>query len=283
MKFSALVVSIILVSIAGMATADEALPISPAWAENAVWDDGLAEVATYDAIRVKYDAPRRYDAILLTVKEDFDGTALVKADPPHGDRRIVTVLKQNVVREIVTPNYPVRIMTSTFVERSDPMRLLKLTSGSHEWCGNTWRAIRRLGDRVVYDWSSYFDGEKDGVQELDLGPRDLLEDQLPLALRGVSFQDGLKFQAKLWPSMAHTHAGPIGSRAVTFHVTGPDPLELPAGRFEAWKVELVAEGGGTRYWFDSKGTHPLLRLESSTGDVMRLRQIERRDYWTRSP
>jgi len=254
-------------------------PISASWAEDRVWDDGLAEVAMYEASRPIYGAPRSYEAILLTVKEDFDAEKLIKANTPFGQRAIVTVLKQNAVREIATPNYDYRIMTSTFVERDDPTRLVKLTSGSHEWCGNTWKAIRSRDGRLVYDWSSYIDGEGDGAQLLDVGPGDLLEDQLPLVLRGLEFREGLAFEFRMLPGMANTHAGPGGWIPASLRIAGRETVELPVGSIDAWRVEIVAAGRTASYWFDVDGTHPLVQAEVPGADSLRLKKIERRAYW----
>ncbi len=265
--------------VTGWVAAADSLPITKDWAGDPIWDDGLSEVAVYQASRVIYGAPRDYEAVLLTVKEDFDGTKLVKADPPYGDRPIVTVIKQNAVREIATPNYDYRIMTSTFVEREDPTRLVKLTSGSHEWCGNTWKAIRSRDGRTVYNWSSYFDGEADGFQTLELRLGGLLEDQLPLTLRGLEFRPGLTFDARVLPSMANNHAGRVRLHEATILVEDLETVDVPAGRFQAWRVEVVSDDSSTTYWFDSAGTHPLVALESSDGDILELKHIERRAYW----
>jgi hypothetical protein len=254
-------------------------PISANWALEGIWDDGLAEVAVYEASRVIYGAPRPYEAVLLTVKEDFDSGKLVKADPPYGNRPIVTVLKQNAVREIATPNYDYRIMTSTFVERADPMRLAKLTSGSHEWCGNTWKAVRNFSGRVTYEWASYFDGEADGRQELEIRPGDLLEDQLPLTLRGMKFEPGVEFEARLLPSMANTHAGPARWRKATVRMEGRETLEIPLGRLMAWRVKVTTPDYATTLWFDVSAPHALVQLETTKGDQMKLKSIERRAYW----
>lgn len=263
----------------GLVAAAGTLPISSDWARDPVWDDGKAEVAVYEASRVIYGAPRAYEAVLLTVKEDLDAAKLVKADPPYGNRSIVTVLKQNAVREIPTPNYDYRIMTSTFVEREDPTRLVKLTSGSHEWCGNTWKAIRSRDGHTVYDWSSYFDGESDGFQALEFGPGSLTEDQLPMALRGLDFREGLTFDVRLLPSLANNRGGRLGLGETTILVRELQTISVPAGRTRAWKVQVVGSRRNTTYWFDSAGTHPMVAMESSDGDVLHLIRIERRAYW----
>ena len=267
--------------LAGGSAARDA-PLSADWARAALWDDGQAEVAVYESSRVIYGVPRPYRAVLVTVKEDFDPKLLVKADPPLAGRSLVTVLKQNAVREIPTPNYDYRIMTSTFVERADPMRLVKLTSGSHEWCGNTWKAVRVRDGRATHAWSSYFDGEADGTEELDLAPRDLFEDQLPLVLRGLRFADGPTLDVRVAPSLAHNHGGPLRWRRASIRVGPLERLELPVGSRSAFRVDVTAPDWGGSYWFDAAGTHPLVRLETASGESWRLAEIERRAYWVLS-
>ena len=258
--------------------ASKRLPLSPSWSADPIWDDGLAEIATYEATRNLYGASRKYDAVLIVVKEEFDAQTLVKSDRP-GLAKVRTVFKLNAVRAIPTPNYDYRIMTSTFVDRDDPSQLVKLTSGSHEWCGNTWKAVRVQNGRASYDWSSYFDGEADGMQELGIRSGDLLEDQLPIVLRGLDWRPALIFNARLLPTFATSHAGPARWKQATFTVYGTEKLELPIGEVEAWKVVVDSGGRMSTWWFDTQGTHPLVQMIASDGNTLRLKKIERRAYW----
>jgi hypothetical protein len=260
-----------------------ARPLRPDFAVDPVWDDGKAEIARYVASRTVYGERRPYEAILLAVKEDLDAASLVKADPPYGARPLRTVLKLNLVREIPTANYDYRYLTSVFVDRSDPTRLVKLTSSSQEWCGNTFKAVRVGGGRAVYRWSSYFDGEADGEQELALGPDDLFEDQLPLSLRGLDFGEGRELRVRLFPSFATNRAGPLRPLASRLEVSGPEALQVPAGSFRAWKVAGEAAGLPIALWFDAAPPHLLLRWETTLGDRLELSSVERRAYWAERP
>lgn len=256
------------------------LPLGGGWAHDTVWDDGRAEVAVYAARRPIYGASRAYEAVLLTVKEEFDTAKLVKADPPLASRTTFTVIKQNVVREIPTPNYDYRITTSAFVERGEPGRLVKLAASSQEWCGVTWKLLRVRGDRASYEWSSYFDAEADGRQEFEWRADDLVVDQLPLSLRGLSFRDGLEFDARLHGAgFATNHGAALHAVAAHFRVSGPQSLRLPIGDRQAWRVDVNEPEGRASYWFDVAGTHPLLRLERSDGEGLELSRLERRAYW----
>jgi hypothetical protein len=149
-----------------------------AWAQDPLWDDGLAEVTLYEAHRPQYGKIESYEAVFIVVKEDFNRDLLVKADPP------------------LTDNYPYHFMASVFVRRDAPTRLVKLTLGSQEWCGNTFKEIKTVGGRSELITNSYFDGQGDARRPLDLRPGDLLEDQLPLALRGLNF-DPWRFAASI--------------------------------------------------------------------------------------
>lgn len=270
--------ALLLLPTAGLAGGARA-PLQAAWAADPVWDDGLAEVAIYAARRVIYGAPRTYDAVLITVKEDLDAASLLKADPPLGSRALISVLKHNAVREIPTPNYDYRMMTSVFVERRDPARAVKLTHGSHEWCGNTWNAVRVHGGVAEHDWASYFDGEGDGTERIPLAPTDLFEDQLGVTLRGLDFRAGLELRARLVASLATNRAGPLRRTEATITVAGKDDLAVPAGRRDAWRVEVRAAGASQTWWFDAAGTHPLVRMENDRGERLELRSLERRAYW----
>ncbi len=255
------------------------LPLTARWAAHPVWDDGQAEVARYRAARIIYGEERRHEAVLITVKEDLDADTLVKADPPHEGRSLLTVLKLNLVREIPTPHYDYRFLTSVFVERTDPGRLVKLTSGSQEWCGNTFKAVRVRNGRTGYDWTSYFDGEADGRQELDLRRGDLAEDQIPLAFRGLEFRHGLSFETRVLPSFATNRGGPLEWRTARFRVLGPEPIDVPAGRYLAWRVDADLGDRRVTWWFDAASLHGLLAMKSSAGERLELLSIDRRAYW----
>ncbi len=255
------------------------VPVTPRFAASPVWDDGKAEVARYAASRAVYGGERRYEAVLVTVKEDLDARTLVKADPPLGARSLLPVLKLNLIREIPTPNYDYRFLTSVFVERANPARLVRLTSGSQEWCGNTFKSVRARDRHALYEWSSYFDGEAEGSQQLDLGPADLFEDQLPVTLRGLEFRDGLEIAVRLIASFATNRAGPLSPVDSRLVVTGPLPLDLPAGRHSAWKVAGEVGGRSTALWFDRSPPHILLRWETTLGDRLELLSADRRAYW----
>ena len=250
------------------------------WARDALWDDGQSEVALYDARRPQYAQIESYQALLIVVKEDFTPRHNVKADPPYQGKNTYPVLKLNAVHSYWTGKYPYHFLASVFVHRDNPAALVKLTVGSQEWCGNTFKEVTTWGPTPALVSHSYFDGQGDATYPLDLRAGDLLEDQLPLALRSLAFRDGLSFQRRLLPSLISNNLRrPPGFVPATITVTGEEVLSTGAGRLPAWKLNVRWEDVQQTWWFEKAAPHALLKMESSDGRVWLLRARSRKRYW----
>ncbi len=249
------------------------------WSRDALWDDGQAEVALYDARRPQYGKAESYEAVFIVVKEDFDAKLLVKADPPYQGRQLVSVLKLNAVHSYWTPNYPYHFLASVFVRRDDPGALVKLTVGSQEWCGNTFKLVK-TSPRAELAVHSYFDPEGDTTRPLDLRRGDLLEDQLPLALRGLAFAPGLEVRRRILPSLISNKLGRQPQFLdSTITVVGEESLATPAGRFASWKVSVKFGEVQQTWWFEKAAPHTLVKMESSDGRAWLLKARTRKPYW----
>lgn len=252
----------------------------PSWAVDPLWDDGQAEVALYQAQRPQYGKIESYQAVFIVTKEDFNPKLLVKADPPYQGKPLLPVLKLNAVHSYWTPNYPYHFLASVFVRRSDPTTLVKLTVGSQEWCGNTFKEVKNAGAQAELNYHSYFDGEGDGTRALDLRPGDLLEDQLPLALRGLEFAPGREVQLRILPSLiSNSLRQPPQFVSASVKVVGEETLSTPAGSFSAWKVNLKMGDLEQTWWFEQASPHMLLKMESSDGRAWLLKDRTRKPYW----
>ena len=252
----------------------------PSWATDPLWDDGQAEVALYEARRPQYGKIEAYEAVFIVVKEDFNPQLNVKADPPYEGKTLLPVLKLNAVHSYWTDNYPYHYLLSVFVRRADPVRLVKLSLGSQEWCGNTFKEIIAAGGRPELHFHSYFDGQSDGDRPLDLRPGDLLEDQLPLVLRGLRFAPGLEFRQRLLPSLISNNLrAPVEFREATIKVEGEEKISTPTGNFPAWKVRLQAGDLDQTWWFEKAAPHTLLKMDSSDGRAWLLKAHTRKPYW----
>ncbi len=254
-----------------------ALALSGGFADSDVWDDGKAEVSTYDAERVIYGLPRKHEARLIVVKEDHEAGRWIKADPPYGDREIVPVLKLNHVRTVPTENYDYHLMTSAFVLRSDPTRAPRVTTSSQEWCGVTHKTLVEGTLR----WSSYFDAEGEGERETGLRPGDLIRDALPVQLRALPFAPGLERKVRVLDLLTDSHAGGERVRGGVVRVVGEETVETGDGAIASWKVELTVDGAVDRLWFAKDRAHVLTRLAAADGRTLRLREHRRHAYWER--
>lgn len=260
--------------------ADTAQVYDFSWSRDSLWDDGRAEVALYDARRPQYGKVESYQAVFIVVKEDFTREHYVKADPPFEGKEVFPVLKLNAVHSYWTANFPYHFLESVFVRRDDPTALVKLTLGSQEWCGNTFKEVTTWGATPQLASHSYFDGQGDATRPLDLRPGDLLEDQLPLALRSLRFEPGLELKRRVLPSLISNglHRAP-DLVEVTVGVVGEEEVETGVGRLAAWKVSVAWSSIEQNWWFEKAAPHTLLKMESSDGRRWLLRDRTRKAYW----
>ena len=242
------------------------------WAQNSLWDDGLAEVAIYDAERVIYNKPRQFEFALITVKEDFNKAYNVKTDD-YQRKDLFPVIKVNEFARIPTDNYPYHFLTSIFFKRENPVTLHKLTSSSQEWCGTTFKAINAAGNSFKYSFNSYWDNQGTGKFKLEEG---LFEDQLPYTLRSLKFADNVTFKAPVYELQQTSKATKPQAKQATF-VISQSQNDLPEA---AWLVTVTFESGKqSQYFFSKKAPNVLLRQKSYDGRLLQLKSIRRYAYW----
>lgn len=250
------------------------------WARDPLWDDGRAEVAFYDARRLVYGRPTDYPATLIVVKEDLDARTLVKADAPYEGRELLPAMKLGADHRFDAPTMPYRFSLTAFVRRDAPARLLKLVFGAQEWCGVTYKRLDASGAAARLDFHSYFDGEASGSHPVALAAADLAEDQLPLALRGLDFADGLEVRTRILPTLASIRVpGPPALADAAIRVAGAETVTTGRGREEAWKVEVAFGEVRQTWWMARERPHMVLAMESSDGRSLRLARLTRAAYW----
>jgi hypothetical protein len=267
---------------AAPAAGAEGLAVEPAWAADPIWDDGLAEVALYDAERVVYGKPRRHQQTIIVVKEDLAADSGVKADPPYEGRDLVTVLKVNLISTVPTENYPYHFLASLFVRRDDVRRLVKATVGSQEWCGNTFKEVVARDGRPRLHFHSYFDGEADGEREIALAEGAFLDEQLVLILRAAKPPERGPALVRIADPIVTNRAGPVAVREAEVAAGPVAEVEAPAGSFRARRWE-ARRGGGllATYWIEEAPRRALVKMEAADGRRLALVEISRRDYWSR--
>jgi hypothetical protein len=244
------------------------------WAMSKYWEDGLAEVATYDAERTVYKKKRSFEYTLITVKEEFNQQFNVKTDDYKRDD-LFPVMKVNEFCQIQTDQYPYHYLTSLFFRRDQPVALYKMTSSSQEWCGNTFKAIVDDGVNFKESYNSYWDQQGTGSRDLR---RDvLLEDALPYTLRTLKFDQQPGFDLAVMDLQQTSKAGlPVYYQA---HLTTTAAAAAEAAE-PAWRVAIkLAEGKENVYWFARKYPNMLLRQTTWDGRNLKLKSAKRLAYW----
>jgi len=256
--------------------------IDYSWAKNQLWDDGQAEVAIYDATMEIYGKSRPFEYVYILVKEEFNKAYRVKTDD-YGRDDLYSVMKINKFSRVETLAYPYHFLTSLFIHRDNPESMHKLSQTSQEWCGNTSKQFLEKGNKYQYDYMSYFDEEGSGRAKIEKGP--WFEDQLSYTLRTLNFSDGLSFELWLYPTQVTNKAALPKPDKVQVSVVKSNPkIELeglnPDFIQEPWKVTITKENQKTvTYWINSSYPNYLVKMKSSDGTSLLLKEIKRDKYW----
>ena len=244
------------------------------WAMRKYWEDGLAEVATYDAERVVYKKNRVFISTIITVKEEFNQQYKVKTDD-YKRADLFPVMKVNQFCQIPTDEYPYHYLTSLFFRRDQPVALYKMTTSSQEWCGNTFKTLTDDGVNLAETYDSYWDGQ--GVGGRDLRRDVFVEDALPYTLRALQFEQLPAFRLTVLDLRQTNKATPPVYYEARLTTTPAPPAEAPG---PAWRVAVaLAPGRENVYWFDKNYPNVLLRQTTWDGRTLRLKATRRYAYW----
>jgi hypothetical protein len=251
------------------------------------WGDGKAELNGYSLKQPRYGTLRTGTAVLVFVTEDFSDSLRVKADQgKHPASDVYPVLKANAMRGFQTGIYDYNVMTSTFLRVAPGWPVAKVSFSSQEWCGHVWHQIAPRGGRLGGLFHSYFDGEADGVDALEWPKDGVLEDALPVLLRGWNgayLEPGESRTVPFLPSLLWTRLNhrPLGwTKATIARAAATRSVSVPAGRFDvtAYAVQIA---DGRKLAFEIEGAPPfrLIRQTGPDGEELALRGSTRLPYW----
>ncbi len=252
------------------------------------WGDGKAELNGYRLTQPRYGAPRTGTAVYVFVTEDFVDATRVQADPgKHPKSDTFPVMKLNAIRRFQTGIYDYHVMTSTFLRVAPGWPLAKASFSSQEWCGHVWHQLIPRGTRLAGLFHSYFDGEADGTEDLERPADGVLEDELPLLLRGwngVYLKPGETKTVPLLPTLLRTrleHRPLAWTQAKITRSAQTSTVRVPAGTFTV-SVYDVEVAGGRRASFAVEAQPPyrLVRQTGADGEELVLLGSERLAYWT---
>lgn len=243
------------------------------WAMDRLWEDGKAEVATYEAERMVQGESRRFEHTFITVKEEFNQQYNVRTDSLQR-KDIFPVMRISQIGSIPTDTYPYHFQTCLFFRRDQPVQLHKLTASAQEWGGTTFKAITDDGMQYVQAYNSYRDGQ--GTGERQLRRTVLFEDALPYTLRSLRFEQLPRFQTDIYELQQTNQATP----PVLYHAQVRTEDALTADTPEpAWRVHVALTGQKQNvYWFSKEYPNVLLRQTTWDGRTLRLKQVRRIAY-----
>ncbi len=231
------------------------------------WDDGKAEIASYETTETFYGKPRQAEQFLITVTEEQDRNELVKAQsgtPAAAKRRVV---KLNRERTTPTGIYTYRQYSSTFLDR-DTLELTKIAMSSQEWCGTTFVEATVRDGRLKLRTFSYFEGQGDREFELAWPAGTWAEDALPLLVRGLPARQAGSREVKLLPSLMSNKV--VEPKLVSVTVSWAAPKD---GRQEVRVGEQLLV-------LEARGERRVLSWTQADGDRAELLRSERLPYWS---
>lgn len=159
------------------------IPETDAKAFGDYWFSGKAEISSYALSQSRYGSTHDGNTVMVFVAEDFSKAKHVKLDEPAKHQSdAVKVLKLNTSKKFITGVYDYSMMSSVYmpVDHEEHPHSLKLTSGTQEWCGQTFMQANWKGNRYEIQQMSYFESEGDSKINLSNG---LLEDELWTLIR----------------------------------------------------------------------------------------------------
>lgn len=257
-----------------------------------VWGDGFAEVSTYELVMPRYGEPRDGESIMIFVSETFSDSQRVKADPgrhPKADE--FPVMKLNWQKNFQTGIYDYSEMLSSFLGLGAiggrlPGTLTKLTFSRQEWCGQMFAQALFDPSRIRVSGSSYFDGDADLAQTLELKPEGISEDGLAFWVRGMAAPFLKPGESRDVPfltslrSARDAHQPLAWSRINLTRNATLQKLETPAGEFEVETFSAqLANGKGFVFFVEKDSPYRIIRWQFTSGEAAELIASERVKYW----
>jgi hypothetical protein len=256
------------------------------------WGDGRGELAGYELDLPRYGALRHGVAVTIFVTETFSNARRVKADPGrHPKRDEFPVMKLNLVQDFPTGIYDYNLMTSAFtalapVNARPSGSPTKVSFSSQEWCGQAYAQVLFDARYARFTSHSYFDTEADSAASMDMPNDALSEDALLAWARGFSpplLAPGDSAEAPLLGSLRQSrllHEPLVVSQAHFHRAAAPEPVTVPAGKFDADVYTVAVPAGRTwTFWVERVEPHRVLMWSCSDGERARLLGSDRLAYW----
>ena len=259
----------LLVAIALSSSLATAQPFSSTLLQDeALWGDGMAEVALFSAKEKRYGTLRDTEVRHIVVREDFAADAQVKADDWQ-DPGTYPVIKLNQIITVPTGSYRYDQGHSAFWRVPDG-QLIKFASTTNDSCGLSYKQGNLQNGSWRYRAFTYWEGmtEVDSTANPPAGA--LSYDELPFKLRTLNWGKITLFEAPLLESVIDSKADALSWTPAAFAVD-----RTPDG----WRVTVKHAKGTDRLTFDRASPHALRRWLRWDGSSLERTHLIRIPYW----
>src|SRR5262249_30811054 len=160
---------------------------------------------------------------------------------------------------------------STFV-RADSLAPVKVSFSAQEWCGHVYQQLLLRDGTWRGELHSYFDGEADRAIALPMPAGGVLEEQVPILVRGLRGEWLKPGESRVIQYLPSALRARLEHRPQAW---GQATVKREGNSF------TVEENGGPTVTFtvDAAPPHTILGWKSSTGESARLLGSARLPYW----
>jgi hypothetical protein len=253
------------------------IALAGSWGKKGLWKDKRAEVVLYDSEMNVLNETMKFKERIAVHREK------VKIHQVNSEGRLSKGKKTNVLRMIIsqniqTKNHPINRLASLFVPVNNPQDVMMLTINTQDWMGNTFKRYLQYEGKSggVLETITDRKGGEDAMKEVLVDEETFFEEQLPLSLRALKFENGFEKTIYLVDELKSTGADDPQISSATLRVAGEELIRSYAGSIKSWKVVVIKPSGTDTYWFDKKYPNVMTKMETADG---RKRLIHARSRW----
>jgi hypothetical protein len=235
--------------------------INTDWAKDSLWNHAV-EVAEYLNEEVTENGTKSFTEIRLTRRYWFSKEFhTISEDTARKD--LYPVIAQQAIASDAA--YPCPTQTSTWVGvlPHEPFKVVRYIASWQGEGGISNKALLRLVGKSKLVCQNSFGANGEG--EYDLQYDTFFEDQIPLSLRSLNFQENLEFVRPTLVSQLFRGADLPKYFQGDYKVEGRDTVETKLGRIACWKMSVERGMKKDYYWFEEALPHILVKAELASG------------------
>jgi hypothetical protein len=241
------------------------------WAKDSLWNHAV-EVAEYLSEEDTEGGTKSFTEIRLTRRYWFSKEFhTISEDTTRKD--LYPVLAQQAMASHAAHLLPTQTSLWVGVLPHEPFKVVRYMASWQGEGGISNKALLRLVGKSKLVCQNSFGAKGEG--EYDLQYDTFFEDQIPLSLRSLNFQENLEFVRPTLVSQLFRGAELPKYFQGDYKVEGRDTVETKLGRIVCWKVSVEHGTKKDNYWFEEASPHILVKAELASG-VSKL--LQKRSY-----